>query len=187
MFVLKTELMAYAAFVDGTTEQSCRFPDQVWYYLGYEIFPKFLHHTSAMPQPFLLLIAANLTLPGCLGWKWSLWPEPAWLAVQRSKSVFFLTVYDSINDMRYFRNFLYHTSALPQPLLLLIAANFALAGFLGWKWSLWPVLTWLAVQRSKAVFFLPLYDSINDMKQFISVFITPQPCHSHFCCWLLPI
>ena len=38
----------------------------------------------------------------------------------------------------------------------------AQAGFLGWKWSLWPVPTWLAVQQSKAVFFMTLYVSIND-------------------------
>ena len=45
----------------------------------------------------------------------------------------------------------------------------------------------LTVQESKAVFFLTLYDSINDMKLFRTVCITPQPCHSHFCCWLLTI
>ena len=84
-------------------------------------------------------------------------------------------------------NCLHHTSAVPQPFLLLISANFALSGFLGWKWSLWPVTTWLEVQRSKAVFYLTIYDSINDMWYLISVFITPQTCHSHFCCWLLPI
>ena len=99
----------------------------------------------------------------------------------------FLILYDIINDMKYFRNCLHHTSALPQPFLLLIAANSALAGFLGWKWSLWPVPTWLAVQRIKAVFFLTIYDSINDMKYLRTVCITPYPCHSHICCWLLPI
>ena len=49
--------------------------------------------------------------------------------------------------------------------------------------------TWLVVQRSKAVFLLTLYDSINDMKQFQINSITPQPCHSHFvvdCCQLVP-
>ena len=51
-----------------------------------------------MPQPFLLLIAANLTQDGFLGWKWSLWHVPAWLVVQRRKAAFFLTLYDSIND-----------------------------------------------------------------------------------------
>ena len=125
-----------------------------------------LHHTSAVPQPFLLLIAANLALAGFLGWKWSLWPVPAWLAVQRSKAVFSLTLYDNINDMKYFQNCLHPTSALPQPFLLLISANLALAGFLGWKLSLWPLSTWLEVQQIKAVFFLTLYDSINDMKYF---------------------
>ena len=76
---------------------------------------------------------------------------------------------------------------MPQPFLLLIAANLALAGFLGWTWSLWPVPAWLVVQQSKAVFFLTFYDSINDMKYCRTVCITPQPRHSHFCCWWLPI
>ena len=139
-----------------------------------------LHYTSAVPQPFLLLIAANLALAGFLGWNWSLWPVPTWLEVQRSKAVFFLTLYDIINDMKYFWNSLRHTSAVPQPLLLLIAANLDLAGYLGWKWSLWPVPTWLAVQRSKAVSLLTLHDSINDMKHFQKFCIIPQQCHSHF-------
>ena len=82
---------------------------------------------------------------------------------------------------------MHYTSVMPQPFLLLIAANLAQAGFLGWKWKFWPVTTWLEVQRSKVVFFLTLYDSINDMKYLLPVFITPQRCHSHFCCWLLPI
>ena len=72
-------------------------------------------------------------------------------------------------------------------MLLLIAANLALARFLGWKWTLWTLLVWLVVQRSKAVFFLTLYGNINDMKHFRTVSITPKPCHSHFCCWWLPI
>ena len=76
---------------------------------------------------------------------------------------------------------------MPQPFLSLIAANLAQAGLLGWKWSLWPMPTWLAVQQSKAVFFLTLYDSINDMYLICNFCITPQPCHIHFCCWLLPI
>ena len=41
--------------------------------------------------------------------------------------------------------------------------------------------TWLAVQRSKVVFFLIIYDSINDISYFRSVCITHQPCYSHFC------
>ena len=39
----------------------------------------------------------------------------AWLEVQLRKAVFFLTVYDSINDMKYFQNCLHHTSAVSQP------------------------------------------------------------------------
>ena len=76
---------------------------------------------------------------------------------------------------------------MPQPFLLLIVANLAHAAFLVWKCSLWPVPAWLLVQWRKAVFFLTLYDSINDMKPFRNVCITPQMCHSHFCCWLLAI
>ena len=47
------------------------------------------------------------------------------------KFLFPLTLYVSINDMKYFRNCLHHTSPVPQPFLLLIAANLAQAGFLG--------------------------------------------------------
>ena len=123
MFGIKMELMSCADLVGGTTEKSCLFHELIWEYQWYETLPNCLHYTSSMPQPFLLLIAANLAIAVYLGWKLSLWPVPAWLAVQRSKAVFFLTLYDSINDMKHFRTF----------------------------------------------------------------FITPQPRHSHFCCWLLPI
>ena len=61
---------------------------------------------------------------------------PTWLEVQRSKSVFFHALYDIINDIKYFRNCLHHTSAVPQPFLLLNGANLALAGFLGLKMEL---------------------------------------------------
>ena len=57
----------------------------------------------------------------------------------------------------------------------------------GLKWSLWPVPASLAVQQNKAIFILTLYLIINDMKHFQIVFIAPQPCHRHLCCWLLPI
>ena len=123
MFGQKIELMVCAELVGCTTERSYLFPDLIWYYQWYETLHHCLHHTSAVPQPFLLLIAAN----------------------------------------------------------------FAQARFLGWKWSLWPVPNWLAVQQSKAVLCLVLYNSINDMKYFLTVCITPQRCHSHLCCWLLPI
>ena len=139
IFGLNMELMACAIFVGGTTEQSCLFPYLICSYQWYQTILNFLHYTSAVPQPFLLLIAANLALAGFLGWTWSLWPVPAllavqqsktdWLAIQRSKAVFLLTLYDSINDIKYFRNCMHYTSAVPQPFLLLIAANLAQAGF----------------------------------------------------------
>ena len=49
------------------------------------------------------------------------------------------------------------------------------------------MLTWLVVQRRKAVFFLILYDSINDNKYLQNFCITHHPCNIHFCCLLLPI
>ena len=57
----------------------------------------------------------------------------------------------------------------------------------GLKWSWWLVPTWLEVQRSKAVFFLTLYNIINDMKYFRNCLHHTSADHSHFCCWLLPI
>ena len=51
----------------------------------------------------LLLLAANLGLAGCLGLKWNLRPVPTWMAVQQIKAVFSLILYDSINDMKHFR------------------------------------------------------------------------------------
>ena len=177
-----------------------------------------INDTSAVSQPFWLMVAANLTLPVDLSWKWSLWPVPTWLAKQRSKAVFFLILYVNIKDTKHFwtvsiktqlchsnfccwllpiwpkldvwaeygaygqcrlgwryngrkisfpdliwyylwyetlQNYLHYTSDVPQPFLLLIAANLAQAGCLGWKWSLRPVPAWLTVQRSKAVFFWP--------------------------------
>ena len=123
MFELNMELMACADLVGSATEQSCILPHLIWWYQWYETLITCLHYTSDVPHPFLLLIAANLSLAGLLGWKWSLWPVPTWLAVQRSKDVFFLILYDSINDMKLFRN----------------------------------------------------------------VCIAPQPCHIHLCCWLLSI
>ena len=150
-------------------------------------FRNCLPYTSAMPQPFLLLIAANLALAGFLGWKWSLWPVPDWLAVQQSKAVFFLALYDSINDMKYFWNF----SITPHP---------CYSHFCCWLVPIWPKLDFWAENGAyglcqlgwryngkKLYFFLTLYDIMNDMKYFWNFSITPHPFHSHFCCWLLPI
>ena len=65
MFGLKMYLMASANFVGGTTEKRCIFPGLICYYQWCETLPNCLYHTSAVPQPFLLLIAANLALAGC--------------------------------------------------------------------------------------------------------------------------
>ena len=76
--------------------------DLTCYYQLYNPIPNCLHRTSAVPQPFLFLIADNLAQAGFLGLKWSLWSVPTWLVLQRSKAVFLLTLYDIINDMKYF-------------------------------------------------------------------------------------
>ena len=91
---------------------------------------------------------------------------PAWFAVKQSKAVFLLTLNDGFNYMKHFQNCLHHTSDPPQPFLLLIAANLALAGFLAENGALWSVPTWLVVQPSRDFLFLTLYDSINDKKYF---------------------
>ena len=67
MFGLKMELMACAVLVGGTTYQSCLFPDLKCYYTRYKTLPNCLHYTSAVQQPFLLLIAANLALAEFFG------------------------------------------------------------------------------------------------------------------------
>ena len=64
MFGLKMELMACADLVGGTTEQNCIFPDLKWQDKWYETIWTCLHHTSAVPRSFLLLIAANSSLTG---------------------------------------------------------------------------------------------------------------------------
>ena len=187
MFGLKMELMACADLVGGTTDQSCIFSwsytivSMIW------ILPNCLHHTSAVPQLFLLLIADNLAQAGCLGWKWSLWPVPTWLTVQRSKAVFFLILYDSINDMKYF----WTVSITPQP---------CHSHFCCWLLWIWPQLDVWAENKAYGMCRLgwryygaKLYFSwpymivsmiLNNSENFC---VTPQPCHSQFCSWLLPI
>ena len=105
IFGLKMELMACSDLVGGITEKSCIFPDLTCNYQWYELLLNYMHHTSTVPQPFLLLMAANLALPWFLGWQLSLWPVPAWLGVQQRKYVLFLTLHVSISDMKHFWTF----------------------------------------------------------------------------------
>ena len=127
------EIMACADLVGGTTEQLCFFPDLIWLYQWYETFPDCVHYTSAVPQPFLLLITANLAQAGWLGWKWGLWPLPAWLVVQRIKDVFYwsyMIVAMILNNSELSASHLRHATAIfvvdNLPIL-------ALGGCLGWK------------------------------------------------------
>ena len=145
-----------------------------------------MHYTSAVPQPFccwllpiwpsLDIWAENGAYGLCrLGWRYN--------GAKLSFSWTYMIVSMIWNTSKLSASHLSHATAI----FVVDYANLALAGFLGWKLSLWPVPAWLAVQRSKAIFFLTLHVSTKDMKYFWSVSIIPQPCHSHFCCWLLPI
>ena len=179
--------MECAHLVGSTAEQSFLFPDLIWYYQWYEWLSNFLHHTSAVPHPFLLLIATNLALASCLGWKWSLWLVPTWLMVQKSRAVFFLTSCDIINDMKHF----WTVCIIPQPWH---------SHFCCWLLLIWSSLYFWAENGAYGLFWLgwryngaKLYLYRTDMIVSIiwntseTVSITPQPCHSHFSCWLLPI
>ena len=64
IFWLKMGIMACAFLVGGIMEQNRRFPDLICEYQWYETLLNCLHHISALSQPFLLLIAANLDLAG---------------------------------------------------------------------------------------------------------------------------
>ena len=115
------------------------------------------------------------------------WPVPDWLVVQHIKGAFFPTLYDSINDMKYFWKCLHHTSAVPQPCCC-------------WLLPIWPKLDFWVENGSYGLFRhdwryigAKLYFSSPYMIVSMiwntseTVCITPQPCHSHFCCWFLPI
>ena len=187
MFGLKMELMDCSDLVGGKTEWICLYsvPDMIVSIIWKTPELSALHLSSAI---------AIFVVDCCqFGPSWVLGLEMELVACANlvggitEESCLFLTLYDSINNMKCFWFFFHYSSAVPHPFLLLIAANLAQAGFLGWKWGLWSVPDWLDVQRSKAVFFLTLNYIINDMKYFWNFCITPQPCHIHFCCWLLPI
>ena len=178
-------LMACADLVGGTTEQSCIIANLICQYQLYKTLSNCLHRTLDVPQPFLLFIAANVALAGCLGWKWSLWPVPTWLVVQRSKAVFLITLNVSINDMKHFRA----VYIIPQP----CHSHF-------WRWflSIWPELDDLALNGTYGLcqlgwwyneekLYFPWLYLIVSMIWTPSELYPPQLCHSHFCCWLLQI
>ena len=94
------ELTACVDLVGGTTDQSSLFTDLTSSYQLYETLPDCFHHTLAMPQPFLLLIAPNLALAGWLGLKMELMACANLVGVTMDH-VFFFNLYDSINDMKH--------------------------------------------------------------------------------------
>ena len=120
------------------------------------------------------------------GLKLSLWPVPDWLAVQLSKAVFFLTLHVSINDLIDCITVCIITQPCHSHFCCWLLPIWPLLGF-GLKMELMTCADLVGATTSKTVFFLTLHVSINDMKHFLTVCITPQPCHSSVCCWLLPI
>ena len=64
----ENEVWACADLAGGTMDKNCLFPELTCEIRWLEILLNCLHHTSAVSQPILLLMAANLTLAGCLGW-----------------------------------------------------------------------------------------------------------------------
>ena len=165
IFGLKTKLMACVELVGGTTEQSCIFPDLIWYYQWYETLMNCLHYTSAVPQPFLLLISANLALAGCLGLNGPYGLCRFGWRYNRAKLYFdwpYMIVSIIWNNSEMSASYLSGVTAI----FVVDCCQFGPNWVFGMKRILWTVPTWLAVQRSKALFFLILYDSINDMKYF---------------------
>ena len=61
----------------------------------------FLHYTSAIPQPFLLMIAAKFLSSWIFGLNMELIACAALVGEQQSKAVIFLTLNSSINDMKH--------------------------------------------------------------------------------------
>ena len=128
----------------GLCRLCCQYNGAKLYFYWPYMLVSMIWNTSELSASQLSRATAIFVVDCCqfgLNWifglKMELMAVPAWLAVQRIKDVFFLTLYDSINDVKYLRNCLQYTSAVPQPFLLLIGAKLAQAGCLGWKWSLW--------------------------------------------------
>ena len=153
-----------------------------------------IRNTSELSALHLSRATAILVVDWCqfgpswiFGLKMELMPYAGLFVVQRSKAVFFLTLYDSINDMKLFQT----VCITPQPchshffcLLLPIwpklnfwAENGAYGlCLLGWRY-----------RGAKLSFYWPYMIVSMIWNTSETVCITPQPCHSHFCRWLLPI
>ena len=130
------ELMACAGLVGGKTEQSCIFPDLICQYQWYETLPKLSALHLSRATAVFVVDCCQFGPSWIFGLKWSLWSVPALLEVQRSKAVFFLTLYDSINDMKHLRNCLHHTSAVPQPFLFVDCCQFVHSWIFGLRMEL---------------------------------------------------
>ena len=84
----------------------------------------------------VLLIAANLALAGFFGLKIELMACTYLVGGTTYQSFHFPDLLWKYQWYEKLTNCLYLTSVVPQPFLLMIASNFALTGFWGWKWSL---------------------------------------------------
>ena len=129
-FGLKMELTACADLVGGTAEQYYICSDIIWWYDVIYINHNYLNHTSAVPQQLFLLIAANL----------------AQLDISAENGTYGMCRlgcwYNGANMYLYWSymilSMIWNTSERSEShisraivFLLLIAADFALAGFLG--------------------------------------------------------
>ena len=65
--------------------------------------------------------------------------------------------------------------------------QFGLRWIFGLKIELMACVDLVGGTTEHSCIFLALYDSIKYMKHIWNFCITPQRCHSNFCCWLLPI
>ena len=90
---------------------------------------------------------------------------PTWLAVQQSKAVFFMTLYVNINYITHPKISVLLLS--PATAIFVVdCCQFGPSWILGLKMELMACAGLFGGTTEKAVFFLALYDSINDMKYF---------------------
>ena len=149
----------------------------------YELYASYLSRATAI----FVVDCCQFGPSWIFGLEWSLWPVPAWLEVQRIIAVFFLTLYDSINDMKYWQT----VCITPQP---------CYSHFCCWLLPIWPKLDYRAKNGAYGLRRIGWQNNGTNLSSswpnmIVSMIwntsetlcITPQPCHSHFCCWLLPI
>ena len=132
-----------------------------------------LNYTSAVPQPFLLLIAANLIVAWCLGWKWAYNMCRIGWRVNRSK------LYFSWPDMIFLM--IWYTSKMSALHLSRSTSIFVVDccqigpnWIFGLKMELMACANLVGGTTNHRCLFLALYDSIKDMKLLLFINIAPH-------------